>query len=199
MTTRTKRKQRRSRKTIIRTDNRFKNQDISLDNYKVYNLPTPTNNNDAATKKYVGDKKCVFKNGSTTTADINLRSDGFYNDLTFNAGAFCQNITPAGQGGAIVNKNTLETGHLITLNSITPSLARMLQSAIKKEVLVLQGDPSNYTLVYKDPTVLPSVTFKSYSSGVELTAPSSTDLATGIYKYEFELILRTSKTIKVFL
>ena len=51
------------KKKIIRTDDRLKNQDINLDNHKVNNLPTPTNNNDAATKKYVGDKKCVFKNG----------------------------------------------------------------------------------------------------------------------------------------
>ena len=71
-------------------------------------------------------------------------------------------INSESNGEAIVNKNTLETGHLITLNRITPSLARILQSAIKKEVLILQGEPSNYTLVYKDPTVLPSVTFKSY-------------------------------------
>ena len=82
---------------------------------------------------------------------------------------------------------------------VTPSLARMVQSAIKKEVLVLQGEPSNYTLVYKDPTVLPPVTFKSYASGVELTASFSTDLPTGIYKYQFDLILRRSKALKVFL
>ena len=98
-----------------------------------------------------------------------------------------------------LNRNTLETGHLITLNSITPSLARMLQSAIKKEVLVEQGEPSNYTLVYKDPTFSPPPSFKSYASGVELTASFSTDLPTGIYKYEFGLILRRSKTLKVFL
>ena len=35
-----------------------KDQDINFNNHKVYNLPTPTNNNDAATKKYVDDKKC---------------------------------------------------------------------------------------------------------------------------------------------
>ena len=94
-----------------------------MNNHRVYNLPTPTTNDDAATKKYVDDKKCVFKDSSTTTADIDLRSDGFYDDVTFKAGAFCQDITTASQGSAIVNKNTLETGHLITLNSITPSLA----------------------------------------------------------------------------
>ena len=36
------------------------------------------------------------------------------------------------QVSAIVNKNALELGHLITLNSNRPSLARMLQSAIKE-------------------------------------------------------------------
>ena len=46
------------------------------------NLPTQTNNDDAATKKYVDDKKCVFKDGSTTTANIDLRSNGFYDDVS---------------------------------------------------------------------------------------------------------------------
>ena len=31
------------------------------------------------------------------------------------------------------------------------------------------GEPSNYTLVYKDATVLPPVGFKSYASCVQLT------------------------------
>ena len=80
------------------TDGRYvkKDQDINLNNHKVYNLSTLTNDNDdAATKEYVDDEKCVFKDGLTTTADMDLRSDGFYDDVTFNAGAFCQDITSA--------------------------------------------------------------------------------------------------------
>ena len=44
--------------------------DINMDNHKVTNLGTPTNNADAATKKYVGDKRCKFKDGKTTIATI---------------------------------------------------------------------------------------------------------------------------------
>ena len=39
-------------------------------------------------------------------------------------------MTSASNGNAIVNKNILETGHLITLNSITPSYARMLSGGV---------------------------------------------------------------------
>ena len=66
-------------------------------------------------------------------------------------------------------------------------------------MLVLQGEPGNYTVVHKDPTVLKRVTFNSYSSSVELGASFSTGLPTGIHKHEFDPLLRTSKTIKVFL
>ena len=178
------------------TDRRYfqKYQDVNLNNHKVYGLSTPTNNNDAAAKKCVDDKKCVFKDGSTTTLDIDLRSDGFYDDVTFNAGAFCQDFTSTSHEGAIGNKNTFGNG---TLNNI-----KQHYTVIGTHVtMVLQGEPSNYTLVYKDPTVLPPVTFKSYASGVELTASFSTDLPAGIYKYEFDLmiILRRSKTLNVFL
>ena len=63
----------------------------------------------------------------------------------------------------------------------------MLQSAIKKEVLVAQGEPGNYTVVYKDPTVLGNIIFSSYASGVEFGASFSTDLPIGIYKLSTSL------------
>ena len=65
---------------------------INMDNHKVTSLGTPTNNADAATKKYVDDKRCKFKDGTTTTSDIDLRTTGFYDDVTFHADASCQNI-----------------------------------------------------------------------------------------------------------
>ena len=51
--------------------------DINMSNHRVYNLPTSTTNDDAATKNYVDDKKCVFKDGLTTTADIILGPRAF--------------------------------------------------------------------------------------------------------------------------
>ena len=135
-----------------------------MNNDRAYNLPTPTT---TRPPKNTWTTKSACLRMVWPPLQIYLRSDGFYDDVTFKAGAFCQDISTASQGVAIVNKNTLETGNLITLNSITPSLARMLQSAIKKEVLVVQGEPGNYTVVYKDPAVLGNITFSSYASGVE--------------------------------
>ena len=89
----------------------------------VMGLGTPTNDTDVANKKYVEDKKCKFKDGTTTTSDIDLRSDGFHNDVTFHAGATCQDINSSSSSNAIINKNSLETGHLITLQSLSPALA----------------------------------------------------------------------------
>ena len=123
---------------------------IGTGGHTVTNLGTPTNDTDAANKKYVDDKKCKFKDGSTNTDEVDIRvagaqgGAGFYGDVTFHAGAKCQDLNSStSTGKEIVNKNTLETGQLITLQSITPSLARLFQSAVRKELLVLKGKPSS--------------------------------------------------------
>ena len=62
---------------------------IGMGGHTVTNLGTQTNNTDAATKKYVDDKKCKFKDGSTTTDIVDLRYDSvndrftFHNDIGF--------------------------------------------------------------------------------------------------------------------
>ena len=56
-------------------------QDINMSNHRVYNLPTSITNDGAATKNYVDDKKCVFKDGSITTADIILGPRTFMTTL----------------------------------------------------------------------------------------------------------------------
>ena len=48
----------------------LQNHDINMNNHRAYNLRPPTTDDDATTRKYVDDKKCVFKDGLTTTADI---------------------------------------------------------------------------------------------------------------------------------
>ena len=100
---------------------------------------------------------------------------------------------------AIVNKNTLETGHLITLRSLSPALSRLFQSAVKKELLVLKGKPSSFNVIYKDLSVNGNPTFTSDASSVELTISFNNELSNSIYKYMFDLILPTSTSIKVFL
>ena len=104
------------------TDTGFVMNDyIGMNNHMITNLGTPTNDTDSGNKKYVDDKKCKFKDGTSTTLDIDLRSDEFHDDITFNAKAYCQDLDSTATSKSIINKNTLETGHLITMNSITLS------------------------------------------------------------------------------
>ena len=81
---------------------------INMGNHKVTNLGTPTNNTDAATKKYVDDKECKFKDGTTTTSDMDLRTSAFgfefYDDVTFKANAKCKDLTIISPSNAVVNK-----------------------------------------------------------------------------------------------
>ena len=179
---------------------------IGMSGHTVTNLGTPTNDTDAANKKYVDDKKCKFKDGSTNTGEVDIRAAGaqggvgFYDDVTFHAGAKCQDLNSStSTGEEIINKNTLETGQLITLQSITPSLARMLQTAIRKELLVLQGKPTSHSVICKDPSVNGNPSFTTDASSVDLTISFTNNLSNGIYKYMFDLIFSTSTSVKVFL
>ena len=189
------------------TDAGFVMQDnIGMGGHTVTNLGTPTNDTDAANKKYVDDKKCKFKDGSTSTGVVDLRDTGLngslelYNNITFDGGAYCRDFnswTSTGKG--IVNKNTLETGHLITLHSLSPALSRLFQTTVKKELLVLKGKPSSFNVIYKDPSVHGNPSLTSDASSVDLTISFTNDLSNGIYKYMFDLIFPTSTNIKVFL
>ena len=174
--------------------------------HTVTNLGTPTSDTYAANKKYVDDKKCKFKDGSTNTGEVDIRTAGaqggvgFYGDVTFHAGAKCQDLySSTSTGKEIVNKNTLETGQLITLQSITPSLTRRFQSAVKKELLVLKEKPSSFSVIYKDPSVNGNPSFTCDASSVDLTISFTNDLSNGIYKYMFDLIFPTNTSVKVLL
>ena len=102
-------------------------------------------------------------------------------------------------GEEIVNKNTLKTGQLITLQSIKPSFARLFQSAVKKELLLSKGKPTSNSVIYKDPSVNGNPSFTTDASSVDLTISFTNDLSNGIYKYMFDLIFSTSTNVKVFL
>ena len=123
-----------------------------------------------------------------------------YNNITFDGGAYCRDLNSStSTGKEIVNKNTLVTGHLITLQSLSPTLSRLFQTAVKKKLLVLKGKPGSFSVIYKDPSINGNPSFTSYASSVDLTISFTNDLSNGIYKYMFDLIFPTSTNIKVFL
>ena len=141
---------------IYLTNAGFVMQDnIGLNNHMVTNLGTPTSNTDATAKKYVDDKRCKFKDGTTSISTVDLRDMGLggslelYNNITFDGGAYCQDLGPLSVGKSIINKNTLQTGQLITMQSLSPTLTRIFQTAI----FMLKGKPTSHSVIYKDPTV----------------------------------------------
>ena len=123
-----------------------------------------------------------------------------YNNITFDGGAYCRDLGPSSVGKSIVNKNTLQTGQLITQQSLSPTLSPLFQSAVKKELLGLKGKPSSFTTIYKDPSISGNPTFRTYTNGVELVISFNNDLPNGIYKYTFDIIsASTAQSVKVFL
>ena len=122
-----------------------------------------------------------------------------YNNITFDGGAYCRDLGPSSVGKSIVSKNTLQTGHLITQQSLSPALSNLFQKAVKKELIVIKGKPTSFTTIYKDPDVNGNPTFTSDSSSVELTVSFNNDLSDRIYEYIFDVILTSSQQIKVFL
>ena len=94
---------------------------LDMGGHKIYELRAPTNDKDAANKKYVDDRSGTFKDGSTTTSQLDIRrvlsSIGIFEDVTFNSGAFSQDVTSASPSNAVVNKNTLLNGGLVDLDS----------------------------------------------------------------------------------
>ena len=111
-----------------RTDAGFVMQDnIGMNGHVVTGLETPTNDTDAATKKYVDDKRCTFNDGTTSISMVDLRDTGLngtvelYNNITFDGGAYCRDLNSSSTSKAIVNKNTLQTGRLITQQSLSPA------------------------------------------------------------------------------
>ena len=111
---------------------------IDMGDNKVTNLATPTNNDDAATKKYVDDKKSKFKDGSTTTSDIDLRKSGstseFYDDVEFKAKSKCKDLNVLSTSNEIVNKNTLETGGLVGIQSLNFVVRGLFTQMAKTEL-----------------------------------------------------------------
>ena len=176
---------------------------IDMGDNKITNLETPTSNKDAATKKYVDDNEPKFKDDTTTTKDVDLgESSGnleFYDEVTFKNKAKCKNLTVISTQDEIVNKNTLETGRMVGIQSLDSALRDLLTNSTKHELLVKKGKPGSSSIIYKHHTVNGNPTLTADASSVELNISFNDDLPKGIYKYVFDLHFSRSYNIKTFL
>ena len=176
---------------------------IDMGDNKITNLKTPTNNMDAATKKYVDDNEPKFKDGNTTTKDVDLRESSgnleFYDEVTFKNKAKCKDLTVISTQVEIVNKNYLETGKMVGIQSLDTTLTDLLTNSTKHELLVMKGKPTSSSVIYKHYSVNGNPTLTADSSSVELCISFNNYLPKGIYKYVFDLHFSRSYNIKVFL
>ena len=95
---------------------------IGMGGHTVTNLGTPTNNTDAATKKYVDAKKCKFSDGTTNTSDVDVSVYGFDNAVKFSSGAHSIGIDASAPPTALVNKHSLETAGLVSIGSFSQTV-----------------------------------------------------------------------------
>ena len=176
---------------------------IDMGDNKVTNLETPTGDKDAATKKYVDDNEPKFKDDTTTTKDVDLRESSgnleFYDEVTFKDKAKCKDLTVISTKDEIVNKNSLETGRMVGIQSLDSALRDLLTNSTKHELLVMKGKPGSSSIMYKHHTVNGNPTLTADSSSVALDISFNDDLPKGIYKYVFDLHFSRSYNIKVFL
>ena len=154
-----------------------------MSNCKVTGLGTPTNNTDAATKKYVDDKKCKFLNGETTTNDVDISVYGFNNGVKFDSGAYSKGIDASDPPSALVNKHSLATAGLIDIERFSPSIKKLFPHRF----LMLKGTPTSYAVVYKDPLFNGNPTYRAATDSCELIISFKSDLPTAIYKYSFDI------------
>ena len=175
---------------------------IGMGGHIVTNLGTPTNITVAATKKYVDDKKCKFKDGTTTTEVMDLRYDSannrftFHNDIGF-LKAYGTEINSSSLPATLVTLNSLQRGGLLGINSFSP----IIKGLFPHRLLMAKGNVGNFTVIHKDQTVFDTngVSLTSYASGVELDISFKSALPNGIYKYIFDLFLTSAQNVKVFL
>ena len=176
---------------------------IDMGDNKVTNLETPTSNKDAATKKYVDDNEPKFKDDTTTTKDVDLRESSgnleFYDEVTFKDKAKCKDLTVISTQEEIVNKNSLETGRMVGIQSLDSALRDLLTNSTKHELLVMKGKPTSSSIIYKHHTVNGTPALTADASSVALDINFNDDLPKGIYKYVFDLHFSRSYNIKVFL
>ena len=98
----------------------------------------------------------------------------------------------------IVNKNTLETGGLVGIQSFNFVVQGLFAQLGKTELLVVKGNPASNSILKKH-TSVKNPTLTADSDSVTLDMGFSQNLLNGIYKYIFDLYFSATKSIKVFL
>ena len=153
---------------------------VSMNDHKIYGVRTPSNDKDAANKKYVDDNvgSATFSDGSTTTNQLDIRrvlsSIGIFKDVTFHSGAYSQELTSASPSNAVVNKNSLQNGGLVGLDSLVPTIKSLLSKLQEQKfdgdisILVLKGSISSHTVEHKDSTLVNSVVFRKVGPTLSL-------------------------------
>ena len=172
---------------------------LDMGGHKIYEVRTPTNDKDAANKKYVDDSSLssVFKDGSTTTNQLDIRrvlsSIGIFEDVTFHSGAYSQDITSASPATAVVNKNSLQNGGLIGLDSLVPTIKGLLSTHQEQKfdadisLLVLTGTVANHTVEHRDSSLVNNIVLRKVGNDTQLRIHFKKDLEHGIYSYEFDV------------
>ena len=171
---------------------------LDMGGHKIYDVRTPTNDKDAANKKYVDDQSDgTFKDGSTTTNQLDIRrvlsSIGIFEDVTFHSGAYSQDVTSTSPSNAVVNKNSLQNGGLIGLDSLVPTIKGLLSTLQEQKfdadisLLVLKGTVASHTVEHRDSSLVNNVVLRKVGNDTQLTIHFKKDLEHGIYSYEFDV------------
>ena len=170
--------------------------------HKIYDVRAPTNDKDAANKKYVDDQSAnsgsgKFKDGSTTTSQLDIRrvlnSIGIFEDVTFHSGAYSQDLDSASPSDSVVNKNTLLNGGLIDLDSFVDPLKLFLRTLQEKmfdynmSLLLLKGTVASHSIKHMDSSLVNSFVLRKVGNDTQLTVHFKNDLTHGVYSYEFEV------------
>ena len=75
-----------------------------------------------------------------------------------------------------MNKNSLETGRLVGIQSLSSVVTDLITNSTKHELLVMKGNPTSSTIINKHSTVNRSPTLTSDSDSVTLDISFSNDL-----------------------
>ena len=174
---------------------------LDMGGHKIYDVRIPTNDKDAANKKYVDDHSAnsggTSKDGSTTTNQLNIRrvlsSIGIFEDVTFHSGVYSQDVTSASPPNSVLNKNSLQNGGLVGLDSLVPTLKGLLSTLQEQKLdadislLVLKGTVVSHTVEHRDSSLVNNVVLRKVGNDTQLTIHFKKDLEHGIYSYEFDI------------